>query len=616
MKSIELLAPAKDLETGLAAINCGADAIYIGGPQFGAREAACNPLLDIERLANYAHKYWAKIYITINTILYDKELDEAEKLILQLYNAGADALIIQDVGLLELNLPPIPLIASTQMHNQSPERIAFLEQVGFKRAILARELTLDQICQIHSRTNIELETFIHGALCVSYSGQCYLSYAIGGRSGNRGQCAQPCRRKYSLIGAENKSIVQNRFLLSLRDLNLSESLNDLMDAGVSSFKIEGRLKDKTYVMNIVGYYRQKLDEILNKRSMKPASSGTIHFDFSPDPYKTFNRGYSTYFLYGRNQKLASLQTPKSLGEPLGKVISRNERSFTLESSAPQVIPGDGLCFLNADDELVGSIVNQVNNRLIFPRNMPGFLPGVQVYRNHDHEFNELLQKSQTDRRIQIHFQLSKISETLHIIAMDEDNNRVDLSIYDKLEIAKNTERARQTIKHQLCKLGGTEFECSQVDFDLLEAPFITVARLNSIRREIIKKLIQVRQHNRPVESDAIVHNNAAQFPEKRLLYNGNVLNFRAAQFYYRHGVKTIEPGAESGLEMNGRKVMTTKYCLRFELNVCPHQTKSQKLAEQLELIDEQGIHYPLRFNCADCVMEVYYRSLPAKFLDL
>ncbi|HMD90688.1 MAG TPA: U32 family peptidase [Anaerolineaceae bacterium] len=615
MKSIELLVPAKDLETGLAAINCGADAIYIGGPQFGAREAASNPLQDIERLANYAHKYWAKIYITINTILYDKELDEAEKLILQLYNAGADGLIIQDVGLLELNLPPIPLIASTQMHNQSPERIAFLEQVGFKRAILARELTLDQIYQIHSRTNIELETFIHGELCVSYSGQCYLSYAIGGRSGNRGQCAQPCRRKYSLIGAENKSIVQNRYLLSLRDLNLSESLNDLMDAGVSSFKIEGRLKDKTYVMNIVGYYRQKLDVILNKRSMKPASSGSIHFDFTPNPYKTFNRGYSTYFLYGRNQKLASFQTLKSLGEPLGKVISHNERSFTLELSAPQVFPGDGLCFLNADHKLVGSIVNQVNNRLIFPRNMAGFLPGVQVYRNHDHEFNELLRKSHTDRRIKMHFQLSKISETFHIIAVDEDNNRVDLSIDGKLETAKNTEKARQTIEHQLCKLGGTEFECSQVDFDFLEAPFLTVARLNSFRREIIEKLILARQHNRPVETSAIVHNNIAQFPEKRLLYNGNVLNSRAAEFYYRHGVKTIEPAAESGLEMNGRKVMTTKYCLRFELNVCPYQTKSQKLAEPLELIDEQGVHYPLRFNCTDCVMEVYYRSLPAKFLD-
>ena len=302
MNQIELLSPARDLETGMAAINCGADAIYLGPSRFGAREAVGNPLEDIERLAAYAHKYWAKVYVTVNTLLHDEELEDVQKLVSQLYQAGADAMIIQDAGLLELDLPPLPLFASTQMHNHTPERVAFLEKVGFQRAILARELTLDQIREIRARTHIELETFIHGALCVSYSGQCYMSYAIGGRSGNRGQCAQPCRRLYSLVGADGKTVANNRYLLSLRDLNLSQSAGDLIDAGICSFKIEGRLKDKSYVMNVVGYYRRLLDEILKQRNLRPSASGAVHLDFEPNPNKTFNRGYTTYFLHGRGSR--------------------------------------------------------------------------------------------------------------------------------------------------------------------------------------------------------------------------------------------------------------------------------------------------------------------------
>lgn len=613
--TIELLAPAKDLETGLAAINCGADAVYIGASQFGAREAAGNPLSDIEQLANYAHKYWAKVYVTLNTLLYEEELADVEKLTYQLYSIGADGLIIQDVGLLELNLPPIPLIASTQMHNHSPERILFLEQVGFKRAILARELTLEQIRQVRSDTNIELETFIHGALCVSYSGQCYLSYAVGGRSGNRGQCAQPCRRRYSLVGADQKPIVQDQYLLSLRDVNLSEAVNDLIEAGICSFKIEGRLKDKTYVMNLVGYYRRLLDSLLNQRAIKSASSGSTYLDFTPDPNKTFNRGYSTYFLFGRGAKISSHHTPKSLGEPLGKVISIHDRSFTLSQSASEVHPGDGLCFFGSDNELAGTIVNQVNGRTIIPRSMSGLEAGLQIYRNHDHDFSEQLQKSRSERKIKMRFEITAASNELHVSAVDEDNNQAETSILYELDTALNPEKARQTMDRQLRKLGDTEFECTNVDINIAKVPFVAISILNALRRATIEKLIQTRQQNRPIQKQKIEPNNA-QFPAKELVFEGNVLNHKAADFYLRHGVTVIEPAAESGLMMSGRKVMTTKYCLRYELNACPRQPDSKKLPGQVALVDELGVQYPLRFNCADCVMEVYYRALPAKSLDL
>ena len=412
MKRIELLSPAKDLETGIAAINCGADAVYLGAAHFGAREAAGNPIADVERLIQYAHKYWARVYVVVNTLLYDEELDEAQRLIGQVYQAGADALIIQDAGLLELDLPPIPLFACTQMHNHTPERVAFLEQVGFQRAILARELSLPQIHEIRAKTSIELETFIHGALCVSYSGQCYLSYAIGGRSGNRGQCAQPCRRPYKLLGREGQVVSNRRYLLSLHDLNLSASLDELVDAGVCSFKIEGRLKDKTYVMNVVAHYRKLLDAVLNERAMRPTASGTIHLDFEPDPNKTFNRGYSSYFLYDRGADIAANDTPKSIGEPLGMVVSADRGSFTLEPSSPPLQPGDGICFLDANRELTGTTINRVVDRSIFPENMEHLKPGVQVFRNHDHAFTDVLVKSQSVRKIGVEMRLAAAANGL------------------------------------------------------------------------------------------------------------------------------------------------------------------------------------------------------------
>jgi putative protease len=330
MKKLELLAPAKDMECGIAAITCGADAVYIGAERFSARDKAYNSLGDIETLVKYAHKYWARIYVALNTLLKDEELPEAVELIERLYAIGVDALIIQDYGLLEEKLPPIPLFASTQLNNRTPEKIMFLEKAGFQRVILARELDLEQIRNIRAKTTVDLECFVHGALCVAYSGQCYLSYALGGRSGNRGNCAQPCRKKYSLYDEAGNLLAKDQYLLSLKDLNLSAHLKELAEAGITSFKIEGRLKDVSYIKNIVSFYRQELDKIIDNKKYSTAASGSSKVTFIPDPAKTFNRGFTEYFLQGRNKDLKSLNTPKSIGEYLGKVAAVEGRRFKLD----------------------------------------------------------------------------------------------------------------------------------------------------------------------------------------------------------------------------------------------------------------------------------------------
>jgi collagenase-like PrtC family protease len=391
MSAIELLAPAKDLETGIAAIDCGADAVYVGASRFSAREAAGNSLADIAALARYAHRYWARVYAAVNTILRDDELEAAVRLCHDLHGVGVDGLIIQDVGLLECDLPPLPLIASTQMHNHTPERVAFLEQVGFARAILARELDLDGIAAIRRATTLALEVFVHGALCVGMSGRCTLSYALGGRSGNRGQCAQPCRRGYALVDGAGKTVLSERHLLSLRDLNLTAQLGELLAAGITSFKIEGRLKNQAYVMNVVGHYRQALDQVLAPSGDHKSSSGKVTLDFLPNPDKTFNRGYTTYFLHGRGAAVASPASPKHVGEPIGSVTSVSGDCFTLDQAAA-LHSGDGITFYDRDDELAGSRVNHVRGATVFPQKLAGIAPGTRVFRNHDHAFADAIAK--------------------------------------------------------------------------------------------------------------------------------------------------------------------------------------------------------------------------------
>ncbi|MCD4671058.1 MAG: U32 family peptidase [Anaerolineaceae bacterium] len=611
MDQIELLSPAKDLETGIAAINCGADAVYIGPSRYGARKAAGNSLQDIQQLIDYAHKYWASVYVTVNTLLYDEEIEAVERLIRQLYEIGADALIIQDVGLLELALPPIPLFASTQMHNHTPERIAFLEKVGFQRVIMARELSLSQIKDIRAATTIELEAFIHGSLCVSYSGQCYMSYAIGGRSANRGQCAQPCRRQYSLVDANNKSLTDQRFLLSLRDLNLSDSLADLIDAGVCSFKIEGRLKNKAYVMNVVGHYRQLLDEILVDRDKRASSSGTTNLGFSPNPLKTFNRGYTSYFLHGRGDIVAAPDSPKSIGEPLGKVSAVGKGVITLEKNAPLLSAGDGLCFFNEEIELKGTLVNAAEKNTIHVDQTREMIPGLKIYRNHDYAFLSRLSKSRPERKIQIKFQIESVADGIQLTAVDEDGCQVAVTVpFDRI-VAKSPKKSLAIIDRQLRKLGGTEFACTQVEYQLDPVLFLPVSFLNKLRRTAAEQLTKTRAENRPQQQGGIVPNKVP-FPKKELTFQGNVLNHKAAAFYRRHGVKAIESAAESKRDMTGRKIMTTKYCLRYQINACPRQKDAETAAEPWKLVDEQGIEYPLQFNCKACEMEVYFCRLPEK----
>lgn len=622
MQQIEILAPAKDLETGIAAINCGADAVYIGGAKFGAREAAANALEDIAQLAAYAHKYWARVYITLNTLLYDEELAQAQRLAHAYYELGADALIIQDAGLLELDLPPLPLFASTQMHTHTPERAAFLEKVGFQRVILARELSLEQIRAIRaSTTTLELETFIHGALCVSYSGQCYMSYAAGGRSGNRGQCAQPCRKPYRLLDRDKLPVADalaHPYLLSLRDFNATAEIPALLEAGVTSFKIEGRLKEKTYVMNVVGHYRQQIDRILQGKDLRAASSGTVIFDFAPDPLKTFNRGYTNYFLRGRQAPVGSPDTPKSLGEPLGKVARMGRGSFMLDR--PNAVQrGDGLCFFapprdpkKPASELTGATVNDVQGGWIFIDKPGGLVTGVEVYRNADRAFQSVLEKSQTERKINLRFRLAATQRGLALFARDEDGCEAMFTLDLDLQPADRPEQAMQNIEKQLGKLGGTIFNCQSIRIDLPEACFVPLSTLNALRRGAVEALEAQRAADFP-RLTKMREPNHAPYPAQKLTYTGNVLNKKARAFYRRHGVTEIEPAAESGLDMRGRKVMTTRHCIKHQLGYClkysPGAKDRPRLAEPLALVDEQGHTYPLRFDCAACQMEVYFETI-------
>jgi collagenase-like PrtC family protease len=589
MSGIELLAPARDLECGLAAIDCGADAVYIGAPRFGARAAAGNSLAAIEALARHAHRYWARVYVTLNTLLFDHELEEAARLAWQCREIGADGLIIQDPGLLECELPPLPLIASTQMHNHTPERVAFLERVGFERAILARELTIEEIRAIRrAAPRIELECFVHGALCVCYSGQCRLSYALGGRSGNRGECAQPCRRAYTLVDGAGRVVAPEGHLLSLRDLNLSNHLAELIEAGVTCFKIEGRLKDRIYVANVVAHYRARLDAL----GVSRGSSGKSTVEFTPDPAKTFNRGFTTCFLRGRGAPIASPETPKMVGERIGRVVrlgetvgrvaGRDAASFTLDTEA-LLHAGDGLCFFDGEGRLRGTNVNAANGRAIVPDKMDGIGAGTLIHRNHDHEFLSAVARSRNQRRISVTI---TVGGGL-LEAVDEDGNRAEVQLPAAAELARDPERARQ----QLAKTGDTEFVAAGVRME--SAPFLPVSAWNALRREALERLRAARERSRP-RREARLDPNDAPFPEPAV----EVLNHKAEAFYRRHGVARVEPAPESGLDLAGRRVMTTRYCLKEQLGLCGQETGT------LALLDDQNRRLELEFDCTRCQMQI------------
>ncbi|HCY36376.1 MAG: collagenase-like protease [Candidatus Margulisiibacteriota bacterium] len=604
MEKIELLAPARNLECAIAAIKCGADAVYIGAQRFSARKSAANTLEDIAALVLYAHKYWSKVYVTINTILTDAELSDAHNLIKELYAIGTDAVIIQDMGLLELDLPPIPLFASTQCNNVTIEKIQFLEKVGFSRVILARELSLDQIKEIRAHTTIKLESFVHGALCVSYSGQCYLSCAIGGRSGNRGQCAQPCRKMYSLIDATGKELAAKKHLLSLKDYNASDYLEELLAAGITSFKIEGRLKDVGYTKNIVRYYREKIDGFLDNKHYKKASSGTSQANFVPAPSKTFNRGYTDYFLKGRTTAIHSPDTPKSIGEYIGKVCDLRRNSIIIDSDK-KLHNGDGICFFDDNGQLGGTLITRVEDPQVMPQSMSDIKIGTAIYRNADIEFENILKSAKIERKINVSFTLKEKDTQLQLSVIDEDGTEAAYAIEMPVSVAQNPQVIQQKIKEQLQKLGDTIFRATEIDLGIDPRTFIPISAINEMRRQVISQLILARETAYPVITEQRKPNNVP-YPEKSLDYRGNVFNESANTFYIRHGVEQIDPAAETGIPMAGKRVMTTKLCLKYQLGLCSKQGNKVNYEEPLFLVDEMKKKYQLHFNCERCEMELYF----------
>lgn len=600
---MELLAPAKDLHSGITAISCGADAVYIGGPQFGARAAVGNSMNEIQRLTTYAHRYFAKVYMVINTLLYDSEIPEAVLLAQQAWNSGVDALIIQDFGLLETTLPPIPLFASTQTNNASPEKVKFLEDAGFSRVILARELNIKQIQEIRQATTVGLEFFIHGALCVSYSGQCYLSQALLGRSANRGVCAQPCRMGYNLMDEQGKKLRENQHLLSLKDLNLSNHLPLLVEAGITSFKIEGRLKDESYVKNNVTHYRLLLDNFLtNHRNFHKASSGKVEAPFTPDPERSFSRGFTSYFV-GQRSPMASLQTPKSVGKKIGTVSKIDDISFTV-ASQEILSNGDGICFVLPNGVLKGTNINKVENGRIYPNSIQDISAGMTVYRNFDREFTLQLDKA-VERKVGALVSLSENNKVITIAAVDEDGLEASIEVRSaEMEKSNNPERALNTWHQQLSKGGDSIFRITEVNIDIVELPFMPISGINQLRRALLLQLESNRMTAyKRVTREREISNHP--YPESEIGYQGNVLNDLAKKFYERHGSSVIQPAYEAGLPAKGDLVMTTKYCLRYELGDCLQYRapRDQRLPSPL-FLENNGQKIALEFDCKRCEMKI------------
>lgn len=601
-RPIELLAPAKNLECGIEAINHGADAVYIGAPRFGARAAAGNSIEDIKALVEHAHLYNARIYVTVNTILHDEELPETEKMIWELYRAGVDALIIQDMGITRLNLPPIALHASTQMDNRTPEKVKFLSDIGFRQVVLARELSLDEIKKIHDTCpETLLEVFIHGALCVSYSGQCYVSQACYGRSANRGECAQFCRLAFDLVDSNGKTIEQNKHLLSLKDMNQSDNLEALLDAGATSLKIEGRLKDVSYVKNVTAYYRQKLDSIFKyRKEYVRASSGTVKTTFTPQLDKSFSRGFTDYFLRGRNPGIFSFSTPKSLGEEVGTVKEIRGNYFTV-AGVKSFNNGDGLCYIDDNGRLQGFRVNRVENNKLFPQDMPRLKPKTRLYRNFDQEFEKLMQKKSAERKIAVDICLAENNFGFTLSFTDEDDNSVSLT----LERVKEPARTPQAdnLRNQLSKLGNTPFEAKDIKIDLSDNWFIPSSELSELRRNAVEKLLEARRINYRREVFRLKESKT-KFPVSTLTYLGNVMNSSAAEFYKNHGVLKVMPAFEKE-QPKDAVLMFCKHCIRYSMGWCPVHHKVRSLfREPYYLVSSDGRRFRLEFDCKQCQMKV------------
>lgn len=641
LRDLEILAPAKNREIGIAAINCGADSLYIAGPAFGAREAAGNSLHDIELLAKYAHRFGSRVYVVVNTILYENEIEQAASLAKAVYEAGCDALIIQDLGLLKANLPTMPLFASTQTNIRTPEQALFLESLGFKRLILARELSLEQIKEIRSQTTVELESFVHGALCVSYSGQCYMSSRVTGRSGNRGECAQLCRNNYNLLDANGKLIVKNKPLLSLSDLNLANQIPDLALAGISSFKIEGRLKDAAYVKNIVRYYRSIVDSFIdssNNSTVQPtvnptvqpafkfakASYGNLYGGFVPRPQSTFNRGYTTLFVNGERGSWNSGASAKQSGEYLGKIenISWDKLGnleFTHNSGLP-LANGDGLCIVTPNGEVTGLRVSVSSGNKVITNKKNGayqnlsIVKGAQLFRNYNKEFERELEVNMPERLISVDLKFVVDKEKLTLIATSEDGREVSLGRENSFELARDASAKEKTIaqlekKASIYKFGIKEYVVEQ-------QLFYPASFLNECRRELAalldqtepamkkngetKASAQINLEKRGVVNDSI--------KGREIDYRGNVANSLAKELYIELGANSVADAYEVAAPKEA-ELMRCKYCIKFELGMCPFE-KSHKKTTALEMVEplileNNGKKFRLGFDCKKCEMIIF-----------
>lgn len=605
-RAIELLAPAKNKACGIAAIDHGADAVYIGGPQFGARAAAANSLADIAQLVSYAHRFRAKVYVAVNTLLENDELEQAVALCHRLYGLGVDALIVQDFGLFASELPPIPLHSSTQMNNRTVEKVRFLEQIGFSRVVLARELSLAEITAIGAATSVPLEFFVHGALCVAYSGQCYISEVMVGRSANRGECAQFCRHMFTLKDGAGKTVVKDRYLLSLRDLNLSHHLAELVEAGIGSFKIEGRLKDENYVKNVTAAYRVALDRLIDTREdLVRASSGRCRFAFTPDPERSFSRGQTDHFLITPRNAVAEIRTPKSIGKRLGRVVAVAAGSFTLDGEEP-VHNGDGLCFFHPQTGLVGLKVNRVEGQTIYPKD--GMAPlrlskGTEVFRNADSHFTKLLHHSTRCRKIAVQMLLEEVADGLQLTLTDEDGIVSITTLACARGQASHPDSIATVAARQLRKSGDTDYAVEGILVRLDPHGYYPSALFNELRRkacvhhgkERLRKYQPQRAHRIP---------NTVPWPGGTVDFADNITNDRAAEFYRQHGVRHIDSALPRARDVEGCALMTTKYCIKAQLGLCPHANRSKNAPkEPLSLTDKTGT-YLLGFNCRKCEMTV------------
>ena len=589
MQRLELLSPAKDYKSAVCAINSGADAIYIGAPSFGARFSAGNSLEDIKKVIEYAHLFNVKVYVTVNTILNDSEVEEAKKLIDKLYEIKTDAIIIQDFALLNLSLnnelAPVPIHISTQCNNITSEKVKFFEEINAKRVILARELSIEEINKISKSVHIELEHFIHGALCVSYSGQCYMSHYIGKRSANRGCCAQACRKKYSLLDEKGNYIAKNQYLLSLKDNNLSKHLDKLIDAGIISFKIEGRLKDENYVKNVTLFYHNLL------KQYPRTSYGLIVQDFTPNPDKTFNRGYCDDYLFGKKDNIYNFTTPKSTGEFIGNVINSTNDSFTIKTNK-ELSPQDGLCFV-LNNELRGCLINKCEKikegYKIFPNKKIKPERNSKIFRNIDTKFNYTLEHSRTVRKLEVNFRIfdNKIE------VKDEFSNKVEIDF--KAQEAKNIDGMKDNFKKSLSKTNDTPYLVKNIEFKCNVMPFLPVSSINKLRNELLEALSQKILSRYKIKKQKNI--DIAKFPLSSGDYHLNVHNKQAKEFYELCECAVREGSFESVNDYKGKELMRTRHCLKRALLSCSDTKK-------LFLEDEKGIKYPLLFDCKNCEMAI------------